>query len=78
MKAIMLIVVEPNKLDDVCKKLSKISEVTKVYEITGEFDVFIELEFENINVFRNVLKEQIMRINGVRMTQSSIVMSEWK
>ncbi len=74
----MLIVVEPNKLDDVCKKLSKIPEITKVYEITGEFDVFIELEFESIDVFRRILKEQIMRINGVRMTQSSIVMSEWK
>jgi len=74
----MLIVVEPNKLDDVSKKLSKISEVTKVYEITGEFDVFIELEFESIDVFRRILKEQIMKINGVRMTQSSIVMSEWK
>jgi len=74
----MLIVVEPNKLDDVSKKLSKIPEVTKVYEITGEFDVFIELEFESIDVFRRILKEQIMKINGVRMTQSSIVMSEWK
>lgn len=73
-----MIVVEPNKLDKVCSRLSKIPEVIKVYEITGEFDVFIELEFDSIDVFRRILKEEIMAIDGVRMTQSSIVMSEWK
>jgi len=78
MKAIMLIIVEPNMMDEVCKKLIKIPEIKKVYEITGEFDIFIELEFDSIDTFRNILRDQIMKIEGVRMTQSSVVMSEWK
>lgn len=78
MKAIVLLVVEPNKIDDVSRKLAKIPEVTKVYEVTGEFDVLIELEFESIDVFSNILKNQILKINGIKMTQSSLVLSEWK
>ncbi len=78
MKAIVLIVVEPNKLDSVCKALARIDEVTKVYEITGEFDVFTELEVEDVETFRHILKDKIMRIAGVRMTQSSLVIGEWK
>ena len=74
----MLIIVEPNMMDEVCKKLIKIPEIEKVYEITGEFDIFIELEFDSIDTFRNILRDQIMKIEGVRMTQSSVVMSEWK
>ena len=74
----MLIVAEPNKLEDVCKVLSKIEGVSKVYEITGEFDIFIELEFEDINIFRDILANKILKIDGVRMTQSSIVLGEWK
>jgi len=78
MKVIMLIVVEPEKLENVCKNLAKIKEITKVYEITGEFDIFIELEVESIEVFRSILKERILKISGIRMTQSSVVMGEWK
>ncbi len=74
----MLLVVEPNKLDDVSKKLAKIPQVTKVYEVTGEFDVLIEVEFESIDVFSNILKNEILKINGIKMTQSSLVLSEWK
>ena len=78
MKVIMLIVVEPEKLEKVCKSLSKIKGVTKVYEITGEFDIFIEIEIESMEVFRNTLKNQILKIPGIRMTQSSVVLGEWK
>ncbi len=78
MKVIMLIVVEPDKLENVCKSLAKIKNVTKVYEITGEFDIFIELDVESIQVFRKILKEDILKIQGIRMTQSSVVMGEWK
>jgi len=78
MKVIMLIVVEPEKLENVCKSLSKIKGIKKVYEITGEFDIFIEVEAESMEIFRNTLKNQILKIPGIRMTQSSVVLGEWK
>ncbi len=78
MKAIVLVVVEPNKLDNVCKALSRLEETTKVYEITGEFDIFTEIEVDDVETFRHILKDKIMKINGVRMTQSSLVIGEWK
>jgi DNA-binding Lrp family transcriptional regulator len=78
MKVIMLIVVEPEKLENVCKSLSKINGITKVYEITGEFDIFIEIEVDSMEIFRNTLKNKILKIPGIRMTQSSVVLGEWK
>ena len=74
----MLIVVEPEKMENVCKNLAKINEIVKVYEITGEFDIFIEIEVESMELFRKTLKEEILKIPGIRMTQSSVVLGEWK
>ena len=78
MRAIVEIVVEPKKLDDVCRRLSRMDEAIRVYEITGEFDVLVELEIESVNHLRSILKERILKIDGVKTTHSSIVLGEWK
>ncbi len=78
MKALVEIVVEPSKLEKVCKMLSQIPESVKVYEITGEFDVFVELNVESIDHLRHILKDEILKIDGVKTTHSSIVLGEWK
>jgi DNA-binding Lrp family transcriptional regulator len=78
MKALIEIVVEPKKLEDVCRRLMKLDEAIRVYEITGEFDVFVELEVESIDSLRRILKERILTIEGVKTTHSSIVLGEWK
>lgn len=78
MRALIEVVVEPKKLEEVCKKLSKIDEALRVYEITGEFDVFVELEVDSMDSLRKILKDRILSINGVKTTHSSIVLGEWK
>jgi len=78
LKALIEIVVEPKKLENVCKKLSELKEAVKVYEITGEFDVFVELDVDSMNSLRKILKEKILRIDGVKTTHSSVVLGEWK
>jgi DNA-binding Lrp family transcriptional regulator len=78
LKALIEIVVEPKKLEAVCKKLINIKEATKVYEITGEFDVFVELEIDSMDMLRRILKDRILSIDGVKTTHSSIVLGEWK
>lgn len=78
MKVLVQIVVDPPKLEEVCKKLSSIPETKVVYEITGEFDIFIELNVNSISQFREILKNRILKINGVKLTESSVVLGEWK
>ncbi len=77
-KAIVQVVVDPRALDKVCEDLVKIKEIKKIYEISGEFDVHIELEAETIKDFREILKKHVLKIPGIKTTVSSIVLGEWK
>ncbi len=56
----------------------KLPEVTDVYEVTGEYDIVCMLKVDNILAFRNILKDQVLKINGVRSTVSSVVLYEHK
>ena len=78
MKVLVHIVVDPPKLEEVCKKLIKMPEVERVYEITGEFDIFTEIRVNSIDEFRVILKNKILKIDGVKLTESSVVLGEWK
>jgi len=78
MKILVQVVVDPPRLEEVCKKLVSLPEIKKIYEITGEFDIFLELEVNSIDDFRDILKNKILKISGVKLTESSIVLGEWK
>ncbi len=64
--------VESKELENVTQSLVKLPEVTDVYEVTGEYDIVCML------AFRNVLKDKVLKISGVRSTVSSVVLYEHK
>ena len=78
MKALVSIVVDPERSSEVCSQLSQIEEIRKVYEVTGQYDVVIEVEVGSIEEFREILNKKILAIKGVKMTESAIVLCEWK
>lgn len=78
MRVLVQIVVDPPRLESVCKELSKLQETMAVYEVTGEFDIFVELDVNSVKEFRDIMKNKILKINGVKLTESSIVLGEWK
>ena len=78
MKALVSIVVDPARLSEVCTRLAELEEITKVYEITGEYDVLVEVIAESIEEFRKILNKKILGIKGVKLTESAIVLGEWK
>jgi len=78
MKALVSIVVDPERSSEVCSQLSQIEEIRKVYEVTGQYDVVVEVEAGSIEEFREILNKKILAIKGVKMTESAIVLCEWK
>ena len=70
--------VESKELENVTTALVQLPEVTDVYEVTGEYDIVCMLKVENILAFRNILKDKVLKINGVRSTVSSVVLYEHK
>ncbi len=78
MKILVNINVDPSLLEEVCKSLVEMSEVMRAYEITGQYDVFLEMEVDSVEDFRRILKEKILGIDGVKLTESSVVLGVWK
>ena len=72
------IFVESAEMDDVIKALSGLDSLVDLYEVTGEYDLVTLFLAADIEEFRDILKNRIMKIKGVRSTVSSIVLKAHK
>ena len=72
------IFVESPEMDNVVQALYQLKNLEELYEVTGEFDLVTLVSAENIEEFRDVLKNQIMKIKGVKSTVSSVVLKVHK
>jgi DNA-binding Lrp family transcriptional regulator len=71
------IFVESPEMDNVVEALSKLDNIEDLYEVTGEFDIVALFSASNIEELRNILKNRIMKIKGVKSTVSSIIDQRW-
>src|SRR5208282_2893262 len=72
------IFVESSAMDDVVVALKKLDNLEELYEVTGEFDIVSLLSATDIEEFRDVLKNKIMKIKGVKSTVTSVVLMSHK
>lgn len=72
------IFVESAAMDDVVAALKELDNLEELYEVTGEFDIVTLLSAADIEEFRDVLKNRIMKIKGVKSTVSSVVLMAHK
>jgi len=72
-RVILSVYIESN-LEEVADALTEIPEVVDVFEVTGEADIVAFLEADDVMQFRNILKNNILRIPGIKSTVSSVVM----
>jgi DNA-binding Lrp family transcriptional regulator len=72
------IFVESAYMDEVVQALAKLDNIEELYEVTGEFDIVTLVLADDIEEFRDVLKNKIMKIRGVKSTVSSIVLKTHK
>ena len=72
------IFVESPQMDDVVQELQRIPHMEELYEVTGEFDIVSLVSAEDIEEFRDILKNKIMKIKGVKSTVSSVVLHAHK
>jgi len=72
--AIIHIFVDSSRLEDVASEINKLEEALDVYEVTGEFDIIAIVRADDVVTFRKLLKDKIMKINGVKSTVTSMVL----
>lgn len=71
---ILNIMIESRDLDDVSRALASLPEVIDVYEVTGESDIVAIVKANDVIDFRNMLKNEILKIDGIKSTVSSVIM----
>ncbi|MGC8568428.1 MAG: Lrp/AsnC family transcriptional regulator [Nitrososphaeria archaeon] len=72
------IFVESPMMDNVIKSMSEMDEVVGLYEVTGEFDIISIIKCRDIEEFRHILKDKILKIQGVKSTVSAVVLHAHK
>lgn len=65
-------------MDDVIKALKELPNLEEMYEVTGEFDIVTLVSANDIDEFRDVLKNKVMKIQGVKSTVTSVVLQAHK
>ena len=66
--------VDSPHVDDVVVALKELKNISEIYEVTGEFDIVILVKAKDIEELRDLLKNKIMKIQGIKSTVSSIVL----
>ena len=72
------IYVDSPAMDVVVKALDQLPNVEELYFVTGEFDIITLVSAADIEEFRDLLKNKILKIKGVKSTVSSIVLETHK
>jgi DNA-binding Lrp family transcriptional regulator len=72
------IFVESAEMDNVVAALSKLENLEELFEVTGEFDIVTLFSASDIEEFRDILKNKVMKIKGVKSTVSSIILKTHK
>jgi DNA-binding Lrp family transcriptional regulator len=72
------IFVESAEMDNVVAALSKFENLEELFEVTGEFDIVTLFSASDIEEFRDILKNKVLKIKGVKSTVSSIILKTHK
>ncbi len=78
MLIILNIFVEQKKGDKVVKELSKLLEVKDIYEVVGECDLIALASVDDVNEFREFLKNKALNIKGVKSAVTMVVSHIYK
>ena len=68
--AIMLIVAEPGKENDVMNSLSNLDEVIEAHMLFGEYDIFAKLTCSDFGSLSTIIVTNIRNIDGIESTKT--------
>ena len=74
--ALVQIFAESTSLDAVERALSKLDNLEALFEVTGEFDVVALVSAADSAEFREVMRDKIRSIKGIKATAISVVLKE--
>ena len=77
MRAVVLVTVAPgHNVPEVAEEISRLSDVVKVCEVTGEYDIVVEIASPDTTSLNDTI-EKIRNMDGVVRTVSMVVLATW-
>jgi DNA-binding Lrp family transcriptional regulator len=74
--ALVQIFAESSGLDAVERALNKLDNLEALFEVTGEFDIVALISAADSAEFREILRDKIRSIQGVKATAISVVLKD--
>jgi len=62
----------------VIEQLNEISEIKKVFSLTGDYDVAAEIEVESTDELYDSFANKIDHINGIVESNTHLIMKSWE
>jgi Lrp/AsnC family transcriptional regulator for asnA, asnC and gidA len=76
--AIMLVQTDNEKHDQVVKALAKVPEITEVYGILGEHDLFLKVWSKSLEELNTLINDRIRSIEGIEDLHEIVVVERAK
>ena len=76
--AIMLVQTDTEKHDEAKKALSKLSEITEVYSVLGEYDLFAKVWAKSLEELNRIINDHIRAIDGIEDLMEIVVVERVK
>jgi Lrp/AsnC family transcriptional regulator for asnA, asnC and gidA len=76
--AIMLVQTDNERQDQAVASLTKIPEITEVYGILGEYDLFLKVWSKSLEELNNLINDRITSIEGIEDLHEIVVVERAK
>jgi DNA-binding Lrp family transcriptional regulator len=76
-KAIILFKLGTSVIKPVIEELKKVSQITKIMSLTGDYDVLAEIVVETSEELYEIFANKIDMINGITTSNTHMVMKEF-
>ena len=77
-KALIFCQVYHKAMVGVVEELKKITEIKKIFSLTGDYDILAEIEVETSDELYNAFAKKIDPIEGIVKTNTHVVMKSWE
>ncbi len=74
-EAIIMINVEVGKENEIFERLFNLEEIKEIYMVYGVHDIIAVVETKDLDDLRRLITEKIRRMEGIKDTLTSIVVS---